>query len=96
MAQAQGQNESAEVETKEAKGAEIFWNKIVRTFVVMSGEGKLLRIKEAAARLAVSARTVWRIIAAGELPVVHVRGCACIPEAALLAYEERNKRGGRA
>jgi excisionase family DNA binding protein len=36
---------------------------------------KLLRVKEAAARLAVSPRTVWRMIAAKTLKPVHVRGC---------------------
>ena len=36
---------------------------------------KLLRVKEAAARLAVCERTVWRMIAAGELKAVHIRGC---------------------
>jgi excisionase family DNA binding protein len=36
---------------------------------------KLLRVKEAAAKLTVKPRTVWRMIAAGELKVVHIRRC---------------------
>ena len=39
-----------------------------------SGE-RLLRVKEAAAELTVKPRTVWRMIAAGELKVVHIRRC---------------------
>jgi excisionase family DNA binding protein len=60
----------------------------------MDTGNKLLRVKEAAARLAVSVRTLWRMIAAGELPVVHVRRCACVAESDLLAYVQRNKRKG--
>jgi len=61
----------------------------------MDTGGKLLRVREAAARLAVSVRTVWRMIAAGELPVVHVRGCTCVAEADLLVYIEKSKQGVR-
>ncbi len=40
-----------------------------------SGE-RLLRVKEAAAMLGrISVRSVWRMIAAGELKVVHIRRC---------------------
>jgi excisionase family DNA binding protein len=55
---------------------------------------RLLRMKEAARVLAVSVRTVYRLIAARELAVVHVRGCARVNQADLLAYVERSKRGG--
>jgi len=58
----------------------------------MDGDGKLLRVRAAAERLSVSVRTLWRMVAAGELPVVHVRGCACIAEADLVSYVERSKR----
>lgn len=54
-------------------------------------DGQLLGMKDAAARLAVSVRTLRRIVADRELQVVHVRGRACIAEADLLAYVERNK-----
>ena len=52
--------------------------------------GGLLRLKVAAARLGVSVRTVYRIIAEGGLKLVHIRGCACISENELVNYIERN------
>lgn len=58
----------------------------------MEANGKQLRVKEAASRLGVSARTVWRLIAEGELPIVHVRKCACVSEVDLEAYIGRSKR----
>ena len=36
---------------------------------------QLLRVNEVATILAVSERTIWRMIASGELKAVHVRGC---------------------
>ena len=53
---------------------------------------KLLRVREAAARLAVSPRTVWRMIAAKNLQVVHVRGCTRV----LLAEVAKYVKGGSA
>jgi excisionase family DNA binding protein len=50
-----------------------------------SGE-KLLRVKEVAAKLAVSPRTIWRMIAAKNLQVVHVRGCARVHLAEVAKY----------
>jgi excisionase family DNA binding protein len=41
----------------------------------VTGNGALLRIREAAAILKVSTRTVWRMIAEGQLTVVRVRRC---------------------
>jgi excisionase family DNA binding protein len=38
-------------------------------------ERKLLRVHEAAQRLNVSIRTIWRMIAAKELHAVRIRGC---------------------
>ena len=61
----------------------------------MVDDEQLLTVKKCAGRFGVSVRTVWRIIAAGELPVVRIRGCTRIPEAALLAYEERHRQGGQ-
>jgi excisionase family DNA binding protein len=51
----------------------------------------LVRVKVAAVRLGVSVRTLYRIIAEGELPLVHIRGCSCLKEADLQGYIERNK-----
>jgi hypothetical protein len=39
----------------------------------------LVRVKDVAAILGVSQRTVWRMIAGGQLRRGHVRGCTCIP-----------------
>jgi len=55
------------------------------------GVSGLLRLKAVAARLGVSVRTVYRIIAEGGLSLVHVRGCACIEESELQNYIERSK-----
>ena len=52
--------------------------------------GGLIRLKVAAARLGVSVRTVYRIIADGGLKLAHIRGCACISENELVNYIERN------
>jgi excisionase family DNA binding protein len=51
---------------------------------------KLLRVKEAAAKLAVSPRTVWRMIAAKSLKVVRIRGCTRV----LLAEVAKYMSGG--
>ena len=61
----------------------------------MNGKGNgLLRMKAAAARLGVSVRTVYRVIAQGGLTLVRVRGCACIAENDLteLAFERNTQR----
>ena len=50
----------------------------------------LVRLKVVAGRLGVNIRTLYRVIAQGELCVVHVRGCSCIAEIDLLKYIERN------
>ena len=48
--------------------------------------GKLLRLKEAAAMLAVCPRTVWRMIADGELEAVHIRGCTRVTLRSVVEY----------
>ena len=58
------------------------------------GQG-LLRMKAAAARLGVSVRTVYRVIAEGGLTPIHIRGCACIAESDLMKYIERNTQRAR-
>jgi excisionase family DNA binding protein len=51
----------------------------------------LVRLKVAAVRLGVSVRTLYRIVAEGGLPLVHIRGCSCLKEADLQNYIEKNK-----
>jgi excisionase family DNA binding protein len=51
----------------------------------------LLRIKAVAARLGVSPRTVYRLVAEGQLKILHVRGCACIEERGVQDFIERSK-----
>ena len=65
-------------------------DRIMRLPEIAVSLGGLLRLKVAAARLGVSVRTVYRIIAEGGLKLVHIRGCACISENELVNYIERN------
>ena len=55
---------------------------------------KLLRVKEAAAMLAVSPRTVWRMIADGELKMVHIRGCARVYLGSVEKYVKQSVQVG--
>ncbi len=71
-----------EVETKS--------DRVMRLPEIAVSLGGLLRLRVAAARLGVSVRTVYRIIAEGGLKLVHIRGCACISENELVNYIERN------
>jgi excisionase family DNA binding protein len=57
----------------------------------MEKTDRLLRMKAAAVRLGVSVRTLYRIIAEGGLPLVHIRGCSCLREADLTAYVEKSR-----
>lgn len=52
----------------------------------------LVRLNVAADRLGVSKRTLYRIIAGGELSPIHIRGCSCLKEADLVAYVEKSKQ----
>ena len=56
---------------------------------------KLRRVREAAQRLGVSVRTLYRIVADGHLRIVHVRGCACICESELDDYLRKLTGGKR-
>ena len=38
----------------------------------------MVRVKQAAALLGVSPRTVWRMLADGQLKKICVRGCTCL------------------
>lgn len=40
--------------------------------------GGFVRVKQAAALLGVSPRTVWRMLADGQLKKICVRGCTCL------------------
>ena len=60
------------------------------------GSGVHLRLKTVAARLGVSVRTVYRIVAEGGLKLDHFRGCARIAEDNLLNYIERRTQGRKA
>lgn len=41
-------------------------------------EGGKIRVKQAAALLGVSPRTVWRMLSDGQLKKICVRGCTCL------------------
>jgi excisionase family DNA binding protein len=56
-----------------------------------NSDSNLVRFKGAAARLGVSVRTLYRIVAEGGLPLVHIRGCSCLKEADLTAYVEKSR-----
>ncbi len=58
----------------------------------VSGE-RLLRVREAAARLTVNPRTVWRMIADKELLVVHIRGCTRVCLSSVVAYQKKQNQG---
>lgn len=46
----------------------------------------MVRVKKAAALLGVSPRTVWRMIADGQLKRICVRGCTCVLRADVLNF----------
>jgi len=47
-------------------------------------------VKKAATILGVSTRTIWRMIAAGELSAIHIRGCTRLLLAQVLGYLNGN------
>lgn len=58
---------------------------------------QLLRVPQVAQVLSVSVRTVYRMIAEGELPrPVKVRGCSCLRAEDVASYVERLNRGRHA
>ena len=48
--------------------------------------GKLIRVDEAAGRLAVSKRTIWRMIADGQLTPVRIRSCTRLLQAQVARF----------
>ncbi len=61
----------------------------------MDTQDKMIRLREAAARLGVSVRTLYRLFATHDLSLLHVRGCSCVAESELMTYLERLKGGAR-
>ena len=61
----------------------------------MEPTSPLLTIKDTAAVLAVSPRTVARLVASGELESVRIRGARRIPPAALKRYVDSRQREHR-
>lgn len=59
-------------------------------------EGVLIRVKQAASMLCVSRRTVWRMIAAGQLRAVRVRGCTRVLMTEVQRYLKPVKAKGSA
>ena len=57
---------------------------------ITENDGALVKVREAAAMLAVSPRTVWRMIAEGQLRAVRLRGCTLL----VLAEVSRLSKGG--
>jgi excisionase family DNA binding protein len=60
----------------------------------LPSDRKAVSVKAAAALLGVSARTVWRMIADGQLHAIRVRRCTRLAIAEVLAYLEQSKQGG--
>lgn len=55
---------------------------------------RLVRIPEAAAMLSVCVRTVWRMIAEGQLTPVRVRRCTRVPLAEILSILKGGRKEG--
>lgn len=58
----------------------------------MTERAEVLTIPQVAERLKVSRNTVYRLISAGEIPVVEVGSVSRIAEVDLQDYIDRNKR----
>ena len=52
-------------------------------------QNRFIRLRDAAGVLAVSLRTLYRIIGDGHLKIIKVRGCACIARSELERYMSR-------
>lgn len=54
--------------------------------------GSLLQVKQVAAVLGVSPRTVWRMIADHQLRAIRVRGCTRVESVSVQEYVRRNEQ----
>ena len=66
------------------------------TIKVALGTRLLLDVREAAAVLAIGRSTLYELINAGDLEVVHIGRACRVPAAALVAYVDRLRRLGAA
>jgi excisionase family DNA binding protein len=57
-------------------------------------QSEYLRVKEAAVYWGVSRRTVWRMIAAGQLKAARLRGCTLLLRSQVLGYFNGNGKVG--
>jgi excisionase family DNA binding protein len=57
-------------------------------------QSEYLRVKEAAVFWGVSSRTVWRMIAAGQLKAERLRGCTLLVRSQVLGYFNGNGKVG--
>lgn len=60
----------------------------------MNAAGTMLRVNEVAKKLSVSSRTVWRMIAEGQLKAVRVRGCRRIYGSSVAELLKENESVG--
>ncbi len=70
------------------------WNRIEMTVAVENSGERLLTVRAAARVLNVSVRTVWRMIADGELHAVRMRRCTRLAVAEVLGYLEQSRQKG--
>jgi excisionase family DNA binding protein len=54
----------------------------------------LLKVPGAAAMLGVSPRTIWRMIADGQLKAVHIRGCTRLYLRSVNEYVKQSEQAG--
>jgi excisionase family DNA binding protein len=54
----------------------------------------LLSVRQVAELLSVSMRTVWRMIADGQLHAIRIRGCTRLAVAEVMGYLEQSKQRG--
>jgi len=54
----------------------------------------LLTVREVAVKLGISVRTVWRMIADGQLHAVKMRRCTRLAVADVLGYMDQSKQRG--
>lgn len=55
-------------------------------------QGAAVCMQRAASILGVSTRTMWRMVAAGDSTVLHIRGCTRLPKAQVLRCLNGNRK----